>query len=47
MQSDFDLYYQERDGCVNVLKSYKLDSGVDALLNRESLNEVREIFTQA
>ena len=44
MQSDFDLYYQERDGCVNVLKSYKLDSGVDALL-RESLNEVREMFT--
>ena len=44
MQSGFDLYYQERDGCVNVLKSYKLDSGVDALL-KESLSEVHEIFT--
>ena len=46
MQSDFVNYYQERDGCVNVLKSYKLDSGVDALL-KESLSEVREMFTQA
>ena len=32
---------QERDGCVNVLKSYKLDSGVDALL-RENMSEVGE-----
>ena len=32
---------QERDGCINVLKSYKLDSGVDALL-RENMNEVGE-----
>ena len=30
---------QERDGCVNVLKSYQLDAGVDALL-KENLAEV-------
>ena len=29
-----------------MLKSYKLDSGVDAL-PRESLSEVREMFIQA
>ena len=30
---------QEREGCVNVLNSYKHDSGVDALL-KENLTEV-------
>ena len=30
---------QERDGCVNVLNSYRLDAGVDALL-KENLTEV-------
>ena len=34
------LVLQERDGCLNVLKSYKLDSGVDALL-RKNMSEVR------
>ena len=33
---------QERDGCVNVLKSYQLDAGVDALL-KENLTEVRMV----
>ena len=33
---------QERDGCVNVLKSYQLDAGVDALL-KENLAEVRMV----
>jgi len=33
------LTVQERDGCVNVLNSYKLDSGVDGIM-RELLLEV-------
>lgn len=33
------LTSQERDGCVNVLNSYKLDSGVDGLM-KELLAEV-------
>ena len=26
------ILFKERDGCVNVLNSYKLDSGVDAVM---------------
>lgn len=36
---DVPLCLQERDGCVNVLNSYRLDTGVDALL-KENLTEV-------
>ena len=32
-------FFQERDGCVNVLNSYRLDAGVDAIL-KEQVTEV-------
>lgn len=35
--------FQEREGCINVLSSYKLDSGVDGIM-RELLAEVNIIY---
>ena len=42
-KDDHLVYFQERDGYVNVLNSYKLDQGVNSVL-KELVTEVGDII---